>query len=80
MAGLALGVPLVTNDGALTESVWREEPGVALAASPEAIAPKVEWLLADAGRMRSLGASGRALYERRFSLACTVRTLREEGQ
>ena len=80
MAGLALGVPVITNDGMLTESIWRDEPGVALAPSPEAIAREAEAFLTDAARLRRLGASGRALYQRRFSLACTVRNLRSGGE
>ena len=77
MAGLALGVPVITNDGPLTESIWRDEPGVALAPSPEAIAGEAESRLADRAGLRDLGASGRSLYQRRFSLECTVRILRE---
>src|SRR5262249_55940777 len=49
MAGIAHGVPVVTNEGALTEDIWRPlSNGVTLAPSPHAepLAAAVEELLA----------------------------------
>lgn len=76
MAGLALGVPLVTTHGPLTEPVWRESGAVALAATGTELVQLAERLLADPDQRRTLGGKGRALYETRFSLAHTVRALR----
>ena len=78
MASLALGVPVVTNEGALSEDLWRRSGAVALAPSPapEAIAFAAEGLLADAEAARRVGARGRAVYERDFSLPRTIEVLR----
>jgi len=76
MAGLALGKPVVTNAGALTEAVWKERGGVALAPSPQELAPAAEALLRQPERWSELGERGRALYRERFSLQGVVETLR----
>jgi glycosyltransferase involved in cell wall biosynthesis len=76
MAGLALGVPIATNDGWLTEPVWRESGAVALADSTASLAAAVEGLLADPGGTTTLGARGRNLYRDRFALDRTLHTLR----
>lgn len=76
MAGLALGKPVVTNAGALTEPVWKERAGVALAPSPQELAPVAEALLRQPERWSEQGERGRALYRERFSLQRTVETLR----
>jgi glycosyltransferase involved in cell wall biosynthesis len=77
MAALALGVPVVSNDGELTAPIWREG-AVALAVdpSPGAIAAEVEALLADPARRTAMGERGRALYEERFSMERTIEGLR----
>lgn len=76
MAGLALGVPTVTNDGITTEPVWREAGAVALAPSPNELAAAAEALLALPAEAKALGERGRGLYRRRFALERTVETLR----
>ena len=76
MAGLALGVPTVTNDGIATEPVWREAGAVALAPSPNELAAAAEALLALPAEAKALGERGRALYARQFALERTVETLR----
>jgi hypothetical protein len=76
MAGLALGVPIVTNEGKATERVWRDTRAVQLAGSAEDLAAAAEVVLGDAREAASLGARGRALYEKQFSLEHTVRALR----
>ncbi len=76
MAGLALGLPIATNDGWLTEPLWRESHAVELAATPERLAEAVETLLADAGSAAAVGERGRLLYNRRFSLEHTIAALR----
>jgi glycosyltransferase involved in cell wall biosynthesis len=78
MAGLALGVPIASSDGWLTEPVWREADAVQLAATPETTAEAAEALLADPIRARAVGERGRALYHGRFSLDHTSRALRGE--
>jgi glycosyltransferase involved in cell wall biosynthesis len=79
MAGLALGKPVVTNAGALTETVWRERGGVALAPSPKELVPIAEVLLCQPERWSELGERGRTLYRERFSLQRAVETLRLAG-
>jgi hypothetical protein len=76
MAGLALGVPTVTNDGVTTEPLWRDERAVALAPSIDAVGDTAEALLASPALAATLGAKGRELHARRFALARTVETLR----
>jgi len=79
MAALALGVPIVTTDGALSEALWRESGGVAQspANSIPAFAPAVEELLrAPIVRVR-LGQAGKKLYESTFDVSHTVRRLRQ---
>jgi glycosyltransferase involved in cell wall biosynthesis len=76
MAGLALGVPVATNEGWLSEPVWRESRGVELVRSLDDLADATEGLLRDPARARSFSANGRALYTARFSLNRTVDVLR----
>ncbi|MGH7270711.1 MAG: glycosyltransferase family 4 protein [Polyangiaceae bacterium] len=78
MAGLALGVPIVTNDGYLTETVWRRSGAVELAPAPKDIAPALEGLLRNPESRAALGARGRAIYSELFSLDRTISTLRGE--
>jgi glycosyltransferase involved in cell wall biosynthesis len=76
MAGLALGIPVATNSGDLTESIWRESGAVEIAAGAEGVADAVERLLGDPARAASVGMRGRRLYEERFSLERVVASLR----
>jgi glycosyltransferase involved in cell wall biosynthesis len=80
MSGLALGRPVVTNLGPLSEPVWAtEENGVTLAASasPDAIVAAAERVLAMPPAERTaLGQSGRRWYAGRFALQLTVDVLR----
>jgi glycosyltransferase involved in cell wall biosynthesis len=80
MASLALGVPVVTNQGPLTERFWREDSAVALVnePSPTAFAEAVESLTRDPVEHARIAAAGRALYDRRFALARIIETLRRE--
>ena len=80
VSGLALGVPLVSNRGALTEPVWTEETGMYL--SPSASATELivacEQALADSPTARAARAeAGRRWYTERFALERTVAALRE---
>src|SRR5262249_2650369 len=77
MAGLALGIPMVTTEGHLTDSVWAESGAVALApvGEPALLADACSSLLAAAQRRQQLGSRGKALYRERFSLERTLETL-----
>jgi glycosyltransferase involved in cell wall biosynthesis len=77
MAGLAHGCPVVTTSGALTEPIWAETGGVAMsrAGDAEALVGLTMSLLDDPDRRLRLGATGKALYERRFALERTIETL-----
>jgi glycosyltransferase involved in cell wall biosynthesis len=77
MAGLALGVPLATNHGWLTETIWRSSGAVELAATPDRVHEAAEALLRDPTRAAAIGARGRQLYRDRFSVEHTVQALRE---
>jgi glycosyltransferase involved in cell wall biosynthesis len=78
MSGLALGRPIVTTMGRLTEPLWREQALAAMspADDPQAFIAAVEELSADPDARRALGEQGRTGYLRYFSLEKTVRTLR----
>jgi glycosyltransferase involved in cell wall biosynthesis len=78
MAGLALGRPIVTNSGPLSETLWRESQAVMLApaASPSALASAAEVLLVDGAGRAMLGARAAELYRSRFALEHTLRELR----
>lgn len=77
MAGLALGVPVVTTSGALTEPFWQRERLAALApaAEPEGLAEVADHLLRDPAALRELGRRGQQTYIEQFSLERTVQTL-----
>lgn len=81
MAGLALGVPMVTNTGHLTEPLWRDALPVALVegVSPPALAEATENLLARDDVRLALGARAAHLYRERFSLERTVEALLKRG-
>ncbi len=77
MASLALGLPLVTNTGHLTEPLWRTLGAVALVegTDPTALVPEAERLLAHPEARAALGARAAEVYRQRFSLERTVETL-----
>jgi glycosyltransferase involved in cell wall biosynthesis len=77
MATLANGVPTVTTDGALTESVWKEGAAVRLvrAGDDDGLAQGCAALLADAPGRAALGEAGRRFYDARFALRHAVRAM-----
>lgn len=75
MAALGLGRPLATNDGLLTDPIWREGD-VALAPSAEALPGLIEELCQRPAEREDLGRRGAALYRRRFDVHRVVETLR----
>jgi glycosyltransferase involved in cell wall biosynthesis len=82
MAGLALGLPIVTTEGPLTESIWQDSQAVVLAPafSSSAFIEGVEALLADACRRTDLRNRSAAVYADRFSIRQTVKSLQEVKQ
>lgn len=78
MAGLALGVPMMTTEGPLSESLWRQSGAVALApcGDPAAGIEAVERLLTDPVGRAKLGEQARLLYQERFDVRHVVNTLR----
>jgi glycosyltransferase involved in cell wall biosynthesis len=76
MAGLGLGVAVATNDGHLTEPIWRESGAVELVARPDLVAAAATRLLEDPAHAASVAVRGRRLYEERFSLERVVALLR----
>jgi glycosyltransferase involved in cell wall biosynthesis len=78
MAPLAHGVPIVTTEGPLSESVWREAGAVVLVPSGEAgaLAQAVASLAADPARQRELSRKSRQLYDSKFHIRHTIAALR----
>ena len=78
MAGLALGLPIVTNAGPLTDPVWRKAEAVVLAASPSPadLIDAVEDLLAEPQRIQHLRRRAAAAYQSYFALERTIEALR----
>ncbi|QSQ20217.1 glycosyltransferase family 4 protein [Pyxidicoccus parkwayensis] len=77
MAGLALGRPLVTNTGHLTEPLWRESRAVELVegVEPESLVMATERLLSDVEARTALGGRAARVYRERFALERTVDAL-----
>jgi glycosyltransferase involved in cell wall biosynthesis len=81
MAGLRLGVPIVTTGGYLTETLWKDSGAVSLTQVGEhrkAVA-EVSDLLAKPERRRRMGRAGRDLYERLFDLSRTISALKSSA-
>jgi glycosyltransferase involved in cell wall biosynthesis len=78
MASLALGRPVVTTLGELSEPLWQHSGAVALAPAGVATAlfDTAEALLHDPRRREQLGSSGRAFYADHFSPQRLIATLR----
>ncbi len=78
MAGLALGKPIVTNLGPLTEPFWKQSGAVAVA--PDMVAQSlvkvVEELLSSTPELPELGLRAAHVYRETFALSHTVKTLR----
>lgn len=81
MAGLALGLPVVTNTGHLTEPLWREHGAVALAegTAPAALVARAEDLLSHADTRLALGQHAARSYREHFALERTVEALLRDG-
>lgn len=76
MAPLALGVPVVTTDGFLTDAIWREGAvAMAPAGRPLELAQRCIAVLEDGALARTLGERGARLYREKFSLERTLETV-----
>ncbi len=77
MAGLRLGLPIVTTFGALSESLWHDSDAVELspALDAAAFADRVDRLANDPVRRRELGLRAKELYQERFSVARVAQIL-----
>lgn len=82
MAGLGLGLPIVTTDGSFTEPHWRESGAVALAPAGDTIRmiDLAEALLRDANARQRLSTNASALYAQMFSIDNTIRVLRSTAE
>ena len=82
MAGLALGIPMVTTTGHLTESLWAETRAASLVRvdDPQALTVEALRLLSDDGARRDLGARGYDIYRQRFDLRHTIGALRRAAE
>lgn len=76
MAGLALGRPVLTNSGHLTEPFWAESGAVRLVSTVSAIPAAALELLDDGQACPRLAAAGAALYAAKFDLSRTIARLR----
>ncbi len=76
MAGLALGVPIATNRGHLTEPLWAESSCVALANGSDSLAMTASRLLEDRRELDRLAAAGKSIYDQRFDVTHTISALR----
>ncbi|HWZ46203.1 MAG TPA: glycosyltransferase family 4 protein [Candidatus Saccharimonadales bacterium] len=81
MAALALGVPIVTNQGALSEPLWRESGAVALAQdhSPDAFVLAVDELLCSPDKRAELLHRSVSLYSSRFAIEHVLKELRVQA-
>ena len=77
MAGLRLGVPIVTTRGYLTEGLWEETGAVRLSevGDCEGAIAQVADLLARPDVRARLGETGRDVYARMFDIGRTVSAL-----
>ena len=78
MAGLALGLPVVATDGALTESLWRDAGAVALAPvdRPSEFVRTAEALWRTP-RCGAPGPAGRSFYQEQFVPEGLIQRLRD---
>jgi hypothetical protein len=78
MTPLALGLPIVTTSGHLTESFWKESHAAVLvpAGREDRMGESVETLLKNNSLRDRIGKNARELYRGRFALEHTIKALR----
>ena len=81
LALLSLGMPVVTNDGHLSESLWRDAGAVALTRTPDGtlIGRSAVALLSDPRGRAALGARALDLYDARFAPRHAVAMLNDSA-
>jgi glycosyltransferase involved in cell wall biosynthesis len=79
MAGLALGRPIVTTFGFLSEPLWKEGSAVRLVNSFGELPGAIGGLLADAAERARLGNAAAALYRQHFNVDRTIDILRSRA-
>ena len=79
MAGLANGRAVITTDGVLTESVWRDSRAAVLvpAGDRSALVSGIEKLIADPDERMVLAKRATSVYEGKFAIERTVAALRD---
>jgi glycosyltransferase involved in cell wall biosynthesis len=79
MAGIALGLPVVSNLGIATEAIWRECRAVELVRDLDAreYAEVIRRLMNDKKRRLELSARARETYRRYFDIAQTISKIKE---
>ena len=82
MAGLRLGVPIVTTHGYITEPFWEASRAVRLVPVEHAVdmATQALELLANPGDRALLGRTGRDLYDRTFELGRTIAAITDSTE
>jgi glycosyltransferase involved in cell wall biosynthesis len=78
MAALGLGRAVVTNAGDWSEPIWHTSGAVELASSAR-LGAACRLLLNDPNRRQDLGRRAAFLYQTRFALEHTIRTVRDVG-
>jgi len=80
MAGLALGLPIVTNAGPLTDPVWVNTDSIVLVPSPSParLLDAMEGLLVAPQQLAALRERAGNFYQRNFALSRTIEVLRSE--
>jgi glycosyltransferase involved in cell wall biosynthesis len=76
MAALAHGLPVVTNLGFLSESLWQDHVATAPAPNPVLLADSITRLLNNIEEREELGRRGLRLYRDRFAVARSIARLR----
>ena len=81
MAGLSLGVPVVTTSGHLTEEFWQTSGAVRISPVGDAarLADDTVALLGDDGERARIAEAARAFYDREFDVRHVVRALMGAG-
>jgi glycosyltransferase involved in cell wall biosynthesis len=78
MAALALGVPIVSNEGSSTEPLWRQFRAIALADSMADMVGAAERILRDPCEASQLRSRAASLYREHFAIERILASLRDE--
>jgi glycosyltransferase involved in cell wall biosynthesis len=70
------GVPVATNLGVLSETIWADSLATAPAPEPAALAQMAAELLRNPARLKALAEQGHQLYREQFAIEHTIAKLR----